>query len=70
MAVALFMLPGLKLPYVDENTDTYFAESMTKASLAYGVCRVVNASVSVIKESQVQVEPARAGGIPGGRAGA
>ncbi len=61
MAVALFMLPGLKLPYVDENTDTYFAESMTKASLAYGVCRVVNASVSVIKESQVQVEPAGLG---------
>ena len=61
IAVALFMLPGLKLPYVDKNTDTYFVESMTKASLAYGVCRVVNASVSVIKESQVQVEPAGLG---------
>ena len=61
IAVALFMLPGLKLPYLDENTDTYFSESMTKAGLAYGVCRVVNASVSVIKESQIQVEPAGLG---------
>ena len=61
IAVTLFMVPGLELPYVDNNTDTYFSESMTRASLAYGVCRVVNASVSVIKESQVQVEPAGLG---------
>lgn len=61
IAIALFMVPGLKLPYLDANTDTYFTESMTKAGLAYGVCRVVNASVSVIKESQIQVEPAGLG---------
>ena len=60
-AVVLLNFPGLKLPYVDKNTDEYFAESMTKAGLAYGVCRVVNASVSVIKESQIQVEPAGLG---------
>jgi hypothetical protein len=34
---------------------------MTKAGVAYGVCRVVNASVSVIKESQIQIEPAGIG---------
>ncbi len=55
------MLPGFKLPYLDKTTDTYFSESMTKAGLAYGVCRVVNASVSVIKESQIQIEPAGLG---------
>ncbi|MBN1905398.1 MAG: hypothetical protein JW927_09895 [Deltaproteobacteria bacterium] len=60
-AFVLLMLPGLKLPYLDKTTDTYFSESMTKAGLAYGVCRVVNASVSVIKESQVQIEPAGLG---------
>lgn len=61
VAAALLMLPGLKMPYFDENADSYFAESMTKAGLAYGVCRVVNASVSIIKESQIQVEPAGLG---------
>lgn len=61
IAAALLMLPGLKLPYLDKNTDSYFAESMTKAGLAYGVCRVINASVSIIKESQVQIEPAGLG---------
>ncbi len=55
------MIPGFKLPYLDKTTDTYFSESLTKAGLAYGVCRVVNASVSVIKESQIQIEPAGLG---------
>lgn len=61
LAVVLFMAHGLELPYLDKNTDTYFSESMAKAGLAYGVCRVVNASVSVVKDSQVQVEPAGMG---------
>ncbi len=60
-ALGLLMLPGLKLPYLDANTDTYFTESMTKAGVAYGVCRMVNASVSVVKESQIQIEPAGLG---------
>jgi hypothetical protein len=60
-AVVLFMLPGFKLPYIDKNTDTYFSDAMTKAGVAYGVCRVVNASVSAIKESQIQIEPAGLG---------
>ena len=61
VAIMLFILPGLKLPYLDQKADTYFSEAMTKAGLAYGVCRVINASVSVIKESQVQLEPAGLG---------
>jgi hypothetical protein len=61
IALMLFMLPGLKLPYLDQKADTYFSEAITKAALSYSVCRVVNASVSVIKESQVQIEPAGLG---------
>lgn len=60
-ALALFLLPGLRLPYIDQNTDSYFSDSMTKAGVAYGVCRVVNASVSAIKESHIQIEPAGLG---------
>lgn len=61
IALVIFMLPDLKLPYLDQKADTYFSETITKAGLAYGVCRVVNASVSVIKESQIQIEPAGLG---------
>lgn len=60
-AIALFMMPGLKLPYLDKKADAYFSDAMTKAVGAYGVCRVVNASVSVIKESQIEIEPAGIG---------
>jgi hypothetical protein len=60
-AAILLALPGLKLPYLDEKADDYFSDAMTGAGLAYGVCRVVNASVSVIKESQIQIEPAGLG---------
>ncbi len=60
-ALILFFLPGLKFGHLDRNADDYFAEAMTKAGSAYGVCRVVNAAVSVIKESQIQVEPAGLG---------
>ena len=61
IALMLFMLPGLKLPYFDQKADSYFSGAITKAALTYSVCRVVNASVSVIKESQVQIEPAGLG---------
>ncbi|WP_321492158.1 hypothetical protein [uncultured Desulfobacter sp.] len=61
IALAIFMLPGLKLPYLDQRAEIYFSETITKAGLAYGVCRAVNASVSVIKESQIQIEPAGLG---------
>jgi len=56
-ATALFLIPGLKLPYLDKKADAYFSDAMTKAGVAYGVCRTVNASVSIIKESQIQIEP-------------
>lgn len=61
IALTLFIFPGLKFPYLDQKADTYFSEAITKAALTYSVCRVVNASVSVIKESQVQIEPAGLG---------
>jgi len=62
VAFMLFTLPGLKIPYVDQKADAYFSNAMTKAVVAYGVCRVINASVSVIKESQISVEPWGIGG--------
>lgn len=60
-ALALILFPGVKLPYVDNNADAYFLNTINKASLAYGVCRVINASVSVVKDSQIEVQPAGLG---------
>lgn len=59
--ITLFMRPDLKLPYLDKKADSYFSDAMTKAGVAYGVCRAVNTSVSFIKETQIQIEPAGLG---------
>ena len=42
-------------------TDTYFREAITKAGVAYATCRVINASVSIVKDSTLQLEPAGIG---------
>lgn len=60
-AITLFLLPSVKLPYLDQKADTYFSESMTEAGVAYGACRVVNAAASVIKETHLELEPAGVG---------
>ncbi len=60
-AVVLFFSAGLRLPVLDASTDTYFREAITKAGVAYATCRVVNASVSIVKESHLELEPAGIG---------
>jgi hypothetical protein len=59
-AILLFLSSGVKLPVLDEQTDAYFENAITKAGVTYATCRIVNASVSIIKESELQLEP---GGI-------
>jgi len=61
IAIALFFSPIAKIPLLDTKTDTYFNEAITKAGLAYATCRAINASVSVVKDSTLQLEPAGVG---------
>ena len=61
VAILLFFSSGLKLPVLDTMTDTYFREAITKAGTAYATCRVINASVSIVKDSSLQLEPAGVG---------
>jgi hypothetical protein len=57
----LLMVGGARVPVVDNGTDAYFHKAITAAGLAYATTRVVNASVSVAKESHLQLEPAGVG---------
>jgi hypothetical protein len=57
LALALFFASGIKLPVLDTETDTYFQKAITEAGLAYATCRVINASVSVVKESKLELGP-------------
>ena len=61
IALALFFSPVTRVPFLDTATDNYFNQAITKAGVAYGTCRAINASVSVIKESELQLEPAGLG---------
>jgi hypothetical protein len=61
VAILLFFTAGIKIPGLDHKTNTYFMEAMTKAGLAYATCRAINASVSIVKESTLQLEPAGVG---------
>jgi hypothetical protein len=60
-AILLFIAGEIRVPVVDTTTDAYFQEAITKAGLAYATTRVVNASISVVKESYLQLEPAGVG---------
>ena len=57
----LFFLSSLKLPAIDARTDHYFKETVTDATLAYATTRGVNAVVSVLKESELDISPAGIG---------
>jgi hypothetical protein len=61
LAIVLFFSSGVQIPVLDATADTYFKDSITKAGVSYGICRVINATVSVIQESSVQLEPAGIG---------
>ena len=61
IAISLFFFPVLKLPVLDSAADNYFEEAITKAGVAYATCRIINASVSVVKESTLELEPAGIG---------
>lgn len=54
-------MPGREIPAIDQQADDYFESAISQAGVAYATCRVINASVSVIGDSDVQLEPAGIG---------
>lgn len=61
IATGLFLTPIKTIPILDTKTDEYFSDAITKAGVAYATCRAINASVSVVKDSSLQLEPAGVG---------
>ncbi|WPD20793.1 MAG: hypothetical protein Q3M24_20935 [Candidatus Electrothrix aestuarii] len=60
-ALLLFLSPSLKIPLMDTAADNYFREAISKGGISYATCRVINASISIIKESNLHLEPAGVG---------
>lgn len=61
VAILLLFSPGLRLPVLDNTTDVYFHEAITNAGVTYATCRMINASVSIVKNSNLNLEPAGIG---------
>lgn len=61
VSVLLMTSPKVTLPGLDEQADHFFKSAIRQATVAYATCRVVNGSVSVLKESDLQLEPAGVG---------
>ena len=61
LAVTLFFMRDVRIPYADEVTDRYFEDTITKAGVTYGACAVINSTVSMVKESELELQPAGVG---------
>jgi len=60
-SVLFYAASSHKIAVSDELADTYFSESIQAATIAYATTRGVNAVVSVIKESELDLAPAGVG---------
>ena len=61
VGILLILFPPQRIAKLDSIADRYFEDSVVKASLAYGSARIINAGVSVVKESTLQLEPGGVG---------
>ncbi len=61
LATTLFFSAGFEIPLVDKKADSFFTESISKAGFAYVTCRGINGVISVIQNSDLNVEPAGIG---------
>ncbi|MEN8232960.1 MAG: hypothetical protein ABFR35_09830 [Thermodesulfobacteriota bacterium] len=61
LSILIFFSAGIQLPVLDSKADAYFRESITKAGISYATCRVINATVSIVQQSTLQLEPAGVG---------
>lgn len=61
LATTLFFSAGFEVPGLDKCTDKYFTKSISKAGLAYATCRIINGSISIIQNSDLNLEPAGVG---------
>jgi hypothetical protein len=57
LATTLFFSAGFELPGIDKKANAYFTESISKAGLAYATCRVINGSISIIQNSDLNLTP-------------
>lgn len=61
LSAALLVAPNVPLGPLDVAADDWFEEAVISAGAAYATVRLMNGSVSVLKESELGLEPAGVG---------
>jgi len=61
ISALFFTASFISIPVTDKLADDYFSESIKAATIAYATTRGVNAVVSVVKESHLELAPAGVG---------
>jgi len=59
-SAVLFFIPSTPIPFIDQKGEDYFQENIKKLAATYAVVRGLNAGISVIKDSEIDIAP---GGI-------
>jgi hypothetical protein len=61
ISALLYYSAHYEIPLLDQQSDTYFSSTLKTTTLAYATTRGINAVVSVLKESEIDVAPAGVG---------
>jgi len=60
-SVAFLLLSFITFPAIDSKADKYLEKAVKDATVAYAITRVINAGVSILKDSEVSFQPAGIG---------
>ncbi|SNZ09857.1 hypothetical protein SAMN06265182_1636 [Persephonella hydrogeniphila] len=61
LSVVLFFIPSFKISLLDKKGESYFQENLKKLAATYAVVRGLNAGISVIKDSEIDIAPGGVG---------
>jgi len=61
LSFIFWVLPSVSFPFLDSKGSEYFKESLKTLTITYGVVRALNAGVSVVKDSEIEVAPGGVG---------
>lgn len=61
VGIILFFIPHFTIKPLEENTKNYFHTTIEKAAVSYATIRLINAGVSIVKESDLSLEPGGVG---------
>ncbi|MDQ7055769.1 MAG: hypothetical protein Q9M89_04505 [Persephonella sp.] len=61
LSVFSFFIPSFQLPYIDSKSSEYLNDTLKKLTITYATVRGLNAAVSVIKDSEMEIAPGGVG---------